>query len=71
VVAGIETTKKDYIRIVDRHEALKRAISIAEKEDIILVAGKGHEKWQSIKGEKMPFDEKKIIGQLARERFGS
>jgi UDP-N-acetylmuramoyl-L-alanyl-D-glutamate--2,6-diaminopimelate ligase len=71
VVVGIETTKKDYIRIVDRHEALKRAISIAEKEDIILVAGKGHEKWQSIKGEKMPFDEKKIIGQLARERFGS
>jgi len=71
VVVGVETTGMDYIRIVDRYEALKKAISMAGKDDIILVAGKGHEMWQSIKGEKMPFDEKNIIGQLSRERFGN
>ena len=56
--------KRKYISIVDRKEAIKTAISLADKEDIVLVAGKGHEKYQEVKGVKTPFDDKKIIQEL-------
>ncbi|WP_409228639.1 UDP-N-acetylmuramoyl-L-alanyl-D-glutamate--2,6-diaminopimelate ligase [Gudongella sp. SC589] len=71
IIVGISKTNKDYFRIVDRYEALRKAINLAEKDDVILIAGKGHEIWQSIKGQNQPFDEKMIILQFARERFGS
>lgn len=53
-------SKKKYIAIEDRKEAIKLAVSMAEKDDIILVAGKGHEKYQDIKGIKHPFDDKQV-----------
>lgn len=49
------------LRIVDRKEAIRTACRLAQQGDIILVAGKGHEKVQEIKGEKFPFDDKKIL----------
>ncbi|MBP6456231.1 MAG: UDP-N-acetylmuramoyl-L-alanyl-D-glutamate--2,6-diaminopimelate ligase [Chitinophagaceae bacterium] len=55
---------KKYIKITDRKEAIKMACMAAKKGDIILLAGKGHEKYQEINGEKMPFDDKKIICEL-------
>lgn len=57
--------KKKVLSILDRKEAIKTACSLANGEDIILVAGKGHEKYQDIKGEKHPFDDKQIL----RETF--
>lgn len=56
--------KRKYISIVDRKEAIKTAVSFANKEDIILIAGKGHEKYQDINGVKHPFDDKEILMQL-------
>ena len=53
--------KRKYISIVDRKEAIKTAISLARKEDIILIAGKGHEKYQEIKGVRNHFDDKEIV----------
>ncbi len=53
--------KKKMIRITDRMQAIKTAVMIAGNDDIILVAGKGHENYQEIKGEKFPFDDKKIL----------
>lgn len=47
--------------IVNRKEAIKMACSIARKGDIILIAGKGHEKYQEIKGERLPFDDLAIV----------
>lgn len=47
--------------IPDRKEAIKNAVSIAKEGDIILIAGKGHEKYQDIKGVKHPFDDKAIL----------
>jgi UDP-N-acetylmuramoyl-L-alanyl-D-glutamate--2,6-diaminopimelate ligase len=63
--AGLSTSmKKKYISIVDRKEAIKTAISLAKKEDIALIAGKGHEKYQEIKGVKNHFDDKEVVREM-------
>jgi UDP-N-acetylmuramoyl-L-alanyl-D-glutamate--2,6-diaminopimelate ligase len=63
--AGIPVhQRKKYVCIADRKEAIKTACSIAEQGDIILVAGKGHEKYQEINGVKHPFDDKKILNEM-------
>jgi UDP-N-acetylmuramoyl-L-alanyl-D-glutamate--2,6-diaminopimelate ligase len=59
--------KRKYIKIVDRREAIKAAVSFANPGDIILVAGKGHEKYQDIKGVKTHFDDKETLFNLFKE----
>ncbi len=49
--------------IADRKEAIKAACHLAQPDDIILLAGKGHEKYQEIKGVKYPFDDKQILAE--------
>jgi len=56
--------KRKYISIVDRKEAIKTAISLAKPEDIILIAGKGHEKYQEIKGVRNHFDDKEVVKEF-------
>ncbi len=56
--------KRKYIAITDRKEAIKTAVSLANDEDIILIAGKGHEKYQDIQGVKYPFDDKAILKEM-------
>lgn len=51
------------LSVADRKEAIKTACSFAEKGDIVLVAGKGHEKYQEIKGVKKPFDDKAVLSE--------
>ena len=55
---------KKTLSITDRREAIKTAVSMAEKGDIILIAGKGHETYQEIKGVKHDFDDKAIVNEL-------
>lgn len=55
---------KKVLTITDRKEAIRTAYTLAKPEDIILIAGKGHEKYQEINGVKYPFDDKKIINEL-------
>ena len=50
--------------ISDRREAITVAFNMARSGDMILIAGKGHEKYQDIKGVKYPFDDKEIIAEL-------
>jgi UDP-N-acetylmuramoyl-L-alanyl-D-glutamate--2,6-diaminopimelate ligase len=52
------------LSIVDRKEAIRTAVMMSNAEDIILVAGKGHEKYQEINGVKYPFDDKEILKEL-------
>ena len=60
--AGVNVVaRKKYISIADRREAIKAAIALAAKEDIVLIAGKGHEKYQEIKGVKNHFDDKEEL----------
>lgn len=53
--------RKKSLSIVDRREAIKAACQLAQTGDIILLAGKGHEKYQEIKGVKYPFDDMEIL----------
>lgn len=63
--AGLNTSgKRKTISIPDRKEAIKAAISLCQPEDIVLIAGKGHEKYQEIKGVKYPFDDKEVIKEI-------
>ena len=63
--AGVNiAARKKYITIADRKEAIKTAVSLSDKEDIVLVAGKGHEKYQEIKGVKHDFDDKKVLREM-------
>ena len=61
---GMKKTKGKYICIVDRIEAIKYAIKMANKNDIIILAGKGHEPYQEINGVKHPFDERVIVNDI-------
>lgn len=54
--------------IEDRHEAIRQAVSVAQPHDIILVAGKGHETYQEIKGVKYDFDDRAVLRQAFAER---
>lgn len=57
---------KKTLRISDRKEAIRTACSLAKQGDIILVAGKGHEKYQEIKGVKHPFDDFEILKETLK-----
>lgn len=60
--AGLSSAaKRKYITITDRKEAIVQAVAFAKPEDIVLVAGKGHEKYQDINGVKHPFDDKLVL----------
>ena len=63
--AGINPVDfKKTLVIEDRREAIKTAAVMAKKGDIILVAGKGHETYQEIKGVKYPFDDRQVVAEL-------
>ncbi len=65
IEAGVEPQNfKKTLSILDRLQAIKTASKLAQKGDIILIAGKGHENYQEIKGERFDFDDYKQIKQL-------
>jgi UDP-N-acetylmuramoyl-L-alanyl-D-glutamate--2,6-diaminopimelate ligase len=66
IVAKLPASK--YERVEDRREAIERALEIAEPEDAVLVAGKGHEAYQVRGTTRYPFDEKEIVGELMAVR---
>jgi UDP-N-acetylmuramoyl-L-alanyl-D-glutamate--2,6-diaminopimelate ligase len=65
---GIRPTGCEYIVIENRRAAIKHALEIAEAGDVIVLAGKGHETYQEIKGIKHPFDEKIVVAELLAQR---
>ena len=64
IKVGINKTDGKYIVIPNRREAIKYCIENAEDGDIIVLAGKGHEDYQEIKGVKYPFDERDVIKEV-------
>ena len=55
-------------RVEDRREAISRALAMAHGDDVVLLAGKGHETYQIRGTEKLPFDERAIVAELTRAR---
>lgn len=66
ILKGIPNSRFSCKVIENREEAIKFALSIAQKDDIIVLAGKGHENYQIIGKEKLPFDEREIINKALK-----
>ena len=65
MLAGLtDEQRKKTIAIVDRREAIRTACAFAQKGDVIVVAGKGHENYQEIQGVKHHFDDKEVINEI-------
>lgn len=71
IVTGIEKTDGRYVKITDRKEAIAYAIHHGEPGDIVILAGKGHEDYQEIKGKKYPMDERVLIQEILAEERSS
>ncbi|SJZ62934.1 UDP-N-acetylmuramoyl-L-alanyl-D-glutamate--2,6-diaminopimelate ligase [Garciella nitratireducens] len=67
ILPGIQKTNCPYQVIENRKEAIKRALEMAQKDDVILIAGKGHETYQILKDKTISFDEKKIVKELLEQ----
>lgn len=61
------TSNKQYEKIVDRRQAINRALTMANPEDVVIIAGKGHETYQILKDKTISFDDKEIALQFLRE----
>lgn len=67
IEVGLRKIRGKFIVIPDRREAIRYCISIAQDNDIIVLAGKGHEDYQEINGEKIHFDEREIVSDILKE----
>lgn len=67
IEAGIKPTGCEYTVIENRREAIRYALTHAEPGDVVVLAGKGHETYQEIKGVRHPFDEKVVVRELLEE----
>ena len=67
IKTGISKTEGKYVEIIDRKEAIAYAIHHGQPGDIIVLAGKGHEDYQEIKGKKYPMDERVLIREILEE----
>jgi hypothetical protein len=67
IAEGIKKTSCLYVRNADRFSAIKHAVEYAEKDDIIVICGKGDEDYQEIKGVKYPMDERVLIAEILSE----
>jgi UDP-N-acetylmuramoyl-L-alanyl-D-glutamate--2,6-diaminopimelate ligase len=71
IKTGIAKTNGRYVEIIDRKEAIRYAIEHGQPGDIIVLAGKGHEDYQEIKGKKYPMDERVLIKEILEEIRGT
>lgn len=67
IKVGIGKTDGEYVEIIDRKEAIRYAIEHGRPGDVIVLAGKGHEDYQEIKGVKYPMDERNLIAEVLEE----
>lgn len=70
IVVGVKKASGEYVTIIDRKEAIRYCIENAREGDVIVLAGKGHEDYQEIKGKKYHMDERELIAQVLEELNG-
>lgn len=71
ILVGVKKIGGKYVAIPDRKEAIAYCMANAKEGDVIVLAGKGHEDYQEIKGKKYPMDERELIAEIKREMFDS
>lgn len=67
IVTGVKRADGEYTTIIDRHDAIRYAIENAREGDVIVLAGKGHEDYQEIKGKKHHMDEREIVADVVKD----
>ena len=67
ILKGIDPERENYVVIENRREAIRHAMDIAKKNDIIVLAGKGHETYQEIHGVKHHLDEREVVAECLEE----
>ncbi|HHW70956.1 MAG TPA: UDP-N-acetylmuramoyl-L-alanyl-D-glutamate--2,6-diaminopimelate ligase [Clostridiales bacterium] len=67
IVPGIKKTKCPYVIIEDRRKAIEYALKIAQKGDVVILAGKGHENYQILKDKTIHFDEREVVAELLQK----
>ena len=67
IKVGMAKTDGAYVEIPDRKEAIRYVIANGQPGDVIVLAGKGHEDYQEIKGKKYPMDERVLIREILQE----
>ena len=68
ILKGLDKNKENYRVVVDRREAIKEAIEMAQKDDIVIIAGKGHENYQILGKVKHHFDDKEIAQEFLNNK---
>ena len=68
IKVGIDKTKGKYEVVVERKDAIERAVKMMNKKDIVILAGKGHETYIEINGEKLHFDEREVVKEILGEK---
>ncbi|MDF2634985.1 MAG: UDP-N-acetylmuramoyl-L-alanyl-D-glutamate--2,6-diaminopimelate ligase [Pelosinus sp.] len=66
-IKGALTQGKIYEKIIDRRQAIERALNLAEANDIVIIAGKGHENYQILKDRTISFDDKEVVKAIIKE----
>ena len=64
IESGMNTAEANYELEIDRYQAIKKAIARAQDNDIVVIAGKGHETYQAVNGEKIPFDDRQVTREI-------
>ena len=67
VLVGLQKAGKPYGVEVDRETAIRKALEQAGEGDVVVIAGKGHETYQILKDDKIPFDDREVARQLIRQ----
>ncbi|MBL7068477.1 MAG: UDP-N-acetylmuramoyl-L-alanyl-D-glutamate--2,6-diaminopimelate ligase [Candidatus Omnitrophica bacterium] len=68
IIKGIDKDLNNFEVILDRRDAIKEALSSAEEDDIVLIAGKGHERYQIVKDKKIPFNDREVAEEFIEEK---
>jgi UDP-N-acetylmuramoyl-L-alanyl-D-glutamate--2,6-diaminopimelate ligase len=69
VLAGIpETADAEVVVLSDREEAIAHALAAAGRGDVVVIAGKGAERYQKVRGRRIPFDDREVARRLLKER---
>ena len=66
IVKGI---REKYTIMIDRRQAIQKALSIAKKGDTVLIAGRGHEKFQDFNGKKIAIDDREVVREIINVQY--